>query len=296
MNIFSPKGYRVTEIDVERIELNPYQPRKLFDQGKLNELALSIKEVGLLQPLIVRKKAGKAGYYELIAGERRLRAAKIAGLKKVAAIIRDFDEDEAAQVALIENLQREDLNPVEEAMAFERLLHYFAWTQQELAQRLGKSQSAIANKIRLLKLPDSVLSHIALGRLTERHGRALLQLDNPLEMEAWAEEAIAGEYSVAYLQSAISEELGAGKDAAGDNAEKSIRQEGQMRAIFAEVEEVVEEKEIKKPRRVVFIRDVRIFVNTILKAFKTMQDAGIAADMLQEEEDDAYIFHIRVPK
>lgn len=169
------------EIETAQIKVNSYQPRKHFDQEKLAELARSIAEHGVLQPLIVRPVDG---CYELVAGERRLRAAKMVGLEKVPVVVKAFSPREVMEIALIENLQREDLNPMEEAEAYRRLLDDFSYTQEQLAERLGKSRSAVANTLRLLALHPAVRAEVAAGRLSEGHARAILAL--PLEKQPQA--------------------------------------------------------------------------------------------------------------
>ncbi|HHX73370.1 MAG TPA: ParB/RepB/Spo0J family partition protein [Firmicutes bacterium] len=166
------------DVATEEIELNPYQPRKSFDRERLEELARSVEQHGILQPLIVRARGRQ---YELVAGERRLRAAKIAGLKTVPVIIKSLSDREMMEIALIENLQREDLNPLEEAEAYKRLLEEFQYTQEQLAERVGKSRSAVANTLRLLTLHAAVRKELAAGNLSEGHARALLAL--PLEKQ-----------------------------------------------------------------------------------------------------------------
>jgi len=164
---------QITEIKVEKIKTNPFQPRQEFKQKEIEELAQSIDNFGLIQAIIVRKIEGG---YELIAGERRLRAAKFLGKEVIPAVIKDFNDQEMAEIALIENLQRKDLNFLEEAQAYQRLLDEFDLTQNELAARVSKSQSTIANKLRLLKLSINVRKEILAADLSERHGRALLKL------------------------------------------------------------------------------------------------------------------------
>jgi ParB family chromosome partitioning protein len=159
---------------LDEIQLNPYQPRSVFDEEKIEELASSIREKGVIQPLLVRKL--KSGY-QLIAGERRLRAAKSAGLRDVPIVIRETSEAELLEFSLIENLQREDLNPIEEAEAYKRLMKDFDYTQQRLAQVLGKNRATIANQLRLLKLPDMVKKSLAQGEITMGHARGLLGLN-----------------------------------------------------------------------------------------------------------------------
>jgi ParB family chromosome partitioning protein len=155
---------------------NPNQPRYTFDEESLLELAQSIKEHGIIQPLIATKKGDE---YELIAGERRLRAAKIAGLKTVPMIIRTYDEQQKLEIAVIENIQRHNLNPLEEAMAFQRLADDFNLTQEEVAKKMGKSRSAVANTLRLLNLPVEIKRGLVDGKITEGHARAILSVDNP---------------------------------------------------------------------------------------------------------------------
>ncbi len=172
-----------TEVEIHLVEPNPYQPRKEFSNEKLAELAESIKIHGIIQPLVVRDLNGK---YQLIAGERRLRAAKIAGLTAVPVVIRELTEQSMMEIALIENLQREDLNPIEEAEAYKRLMDEFNLTQEEIAKKVGRSRPAIANTLRLLNLPLEVQVDLAKGLLTMGHARALLSLGTPEEQkQAW---------------------------------------------------------------------------------------------------------------
>jgi ParB family transcriptional regulator, chromosome partitioning protein len=173
------------EVDINSIIANPYQPRKEFSDEKLNELAESIKVHGIIQPLIVREMDGK---YQLIAGERRFRAAKLIGLKDVPVVTRDMSDEAMMEVALVENLQREDLNPIEEADAYRRLMDEFHLTQDDIAKKVGKSRPAIANTLRLLNLPQEVQSDLATGTLTMGHARALLSLKTPDEQKrSWAQ-------------------------------------------------------------------------------------------------------------
>lgn len=168
----------ILDIDIELIEPNRYQPRQDFEKETLDELKDSIKQYGIIQPIIVRKKDSK---YEIIAGERRWRAAKEAKFKKIPCIVKEVDNKEAMKLALIENIQREDLNPIEEAYAFKGLMENYNLTQEEVAQAIGKSRSYIANSIRLLNLDDRVLKYIAEGKISSGHGRALLSLDDKEE-------------------------------------------------------------------------------------------------------------------
>lgn len=183
---------RNTLIEVSLIDIEPNrdQPRKSFDDKALSELANSIKEHGLLQPIIVKPLAG--GTYRIIAGERRWRASRMAGLSRVPVIIKDFDDREVMEVALIENLQREDLNPVEEAMGYRTLMESFGLTQEQVAVRVGKSRSAVANALRLLALDEKELELLKNGSLSAGHARAILMADDPLVREQLVEMALNG--------------------------------------------------------------------------------------------------------
>jgi ParB family transcriptional regulator, chromosome partitioning protein len=171
-----------SDIEIDRIALNPYQPRESIDQDRLRELADSIRMHGVLQPVLVRPKG--QGAYELVAGERRLRAAAAAGLTKVPATVRDLTDEQSLQVALIENIQREDINAIDAALAYKRLVDDFGMSQEELAVGLGKSRSAIANTLRLLNLPGSVRDDLRSGAITEGHARAILSLDGERDQVA----------------------------------------------------------------------------------------------------------------
>ena len=155
---------------------NRFQPREVFDERPLKELAVSIKEHGVIQPIIVRKVNDK---YEIIAGERRYKASALAGLTKIPAIIRDLDDKESSKVALLENLQRKNLNAIEEAKTYQKILEIDEMTQEELAKTMGKSQSAVANKLRLLSLPDEIQDALMKDKISERHARALLNIEDP---------------------------------------------------------------------------------------------------------------------
>ena len=170
----------IINIELKDIKANKKQPRKFFDNNKLNELAESVKEHGIIQPLILKKE--EKGY-SIIAGERRYRAAKIAELTEVPALIMDISDEKLLQVSLIENIQREDLNPIEEGLAYERLLKEFALTQEELSKTMGKSRTTITNTMRLLKLDDRVKEYVMEGVISEGHGRAILPLENETQYE-----------------------------------------------------------------------------------------------------------------
>lgn len=196
----APMGAVYAELPIERIAPNPRQPRVVFDEDALAELVHSIKEIGLLQPVVVRRAADG---YELIAGERRLRASKVAGLDEIPAIIRDTDDDDLLRDALLENLHRANLNALEEAAAYEQLLADFGCTQDELARRIGRSRPQVSNTLRLLKLPANVQRRVAAGVLSAGHARALLSLDSPETMDALAQRIVAEGLSVRSVEEII---------------------------------------------------------------------------------------------
>lgn len=201
-----PMDGAVVEIDINKIEPNREQPRRLFDETALEELAQSLKNFGMIQPIIV-KKAAEGDFYELVAGERRFRAAKIAGLLKLPAIIKELDNGQAFEIALIENLQREDLNPLEEAESYRRLNQEFHMSQEQIAQRVGKSRSAVTNAMRLLQLDSRVREFVLENKLSGGHARTLLMVpDGEMQFEL-AEKIIEEGYSVRAVEALVKEEM-----------------------------------------------------------------------------------------
>ncbi|MGH9364749.1 MAG: ParB/RepB/Spo0J family partition protein [Thermoanaerobaculia bacterium] len=183
----------VQELPIDSIVANPWQPRKTFDDNSLRDLSQSLKRSGVLQPVVVRRKGEQ---FQIVVGERRWRAAKMAGLSHIPAVIREASDAETLELALVENLLREDLNPMEEGEAYQRLLTEFAWTQDQLGQRVGKDRSSVANCLRLLKLPELIQADLRAGRLTMGHARALLSLASPAEQLKLREEILAHSWSV----------------------------------------------------------------------------------------------------
>lgn len=220
------------EVPIEQIEANPHQPRKDFDFKSLDELAASIKASGVIQPVIVRRSG--AGY-QLIAGERRWRAARQAGLDRIPAIVRDATDAQSLELALVENVLREDLNPIEEAEAYQKLLAQFGWIQEELAQRIGRDRSSIANSLRLLRLPDEIQADLRSGRLTMGHARALLALPTAAEQLRLRAEILANDWSVRATEDSIR----AGEELAhrrGLAPKKGRRRSTELAALEAELQ------------------------------------------------------------
>ena len=190
----------LVEVAIDQIEPNPNQPRKSFESSSLDDLAASIRNSGVIQPVVVRRLGSG---YQLIAGERRWRAARQAGLERIPAIVREATDAESLELALIENLLREDLNPMEEAEAYRNLLAQFSWTQEQLAQRIGRDRTSIANALRLLRLPDEIQADLRGGRLTMGHARALLALTTTAEQLKLRDEILAHDWSVRATEDSI---------------------------------------------------------------------------------------------
>ena len=218
----------VITVRLTEVVPNREQPRKRFDEASIEELAASIREHGIVTPLLVQKK-GK--YYELIAGERRWRAAKLAGLKKVPVLLRTFSEEQAAEIALIENIQRENLNAMEEALAFRRLQEEFSLRQEDIAKRVSRSRSAITNSLRLLKLEENVQTMLAEGKLSMGHARALLSLENPEQQRVTAAEVAAKDLSVRETEKLVRRLLTPAKPA------KTKARNEQLKSIYRDLEE-----------------------------------------------------------
>lgn len=278
-----PKDKQIQEIELDKIIPNPYQPRHTFSEDSINELAQTLQEQGLLQPIVLREHEGSEDQYEIIAGERRYRAAKLLGWEKISAIVEDMDDDKVASLAIIENLQREDLNPIDEAQAYVKLMETNDLTQSELAKQVGKSQSYIANKIRLLKLSDKLQKLLINGTLTQRHGRALLGLD-PADQERAAEIIIADNLNVKET-----EEMA--KDIDGYLAAKQARIEAELAAKQAAEQEAKKAAKPKKEKTVVRTRptkDFKVQINTIKKAIKMAKDSGMEVKYTEDREKDSY--------
>ena len=265
MRLNTKTDQKIKQIPVQYIVPNKSQPRAEFSVYELQELADSIRANGVLQPLTVRKRSAQE--YELVTGERRLRASKLAGLTTVPCILISCDDERAAVLALLENLQRVDLGPFEEAEGICRLIATWGVTQEEAARRLGKKQSTIANKLRLLKLTEPEREMIVKTGLTERHARALLRIqDDSLRISA--------------LQQIIEKNL-------------NVKQTEEF---ISRLLEHLEMREKKISKRTVVIKDVRIFMNTIQKAVSTMRLSGIPAVTAQNETDDYIECVVRIPK
>ncbi|WP_455662670.1 nucleoid occlusion protein [Pradoshia sp.] len=254
----------VHELPIHSISPNRFQPRSIFVDEKINELAQTIETHGIIQPIVVREL--QEGRYEIIAGERRFRAVSKLGWATIPAIINNLSDTETASVALIENLQREELSPIEEAYAYSQLIELHQLTQEGLANQLGIGQSTVANKLRLLKLPETVQSAVMSKQITERHARSLIPLKN------------------AELQDKLVEEI----------IEKGLN----VKQTEERVNKLLSKDSEKKPRsiRKAFSKDMRIAVNTIRQSMTMVKDNGINLDSEETEFDDFYQITIRIPK
>ncbi|WP_248929322.1 nucleoid occlusion protein [Paenibacillus hamazuiensis] len=251
----------VKNVPVKEIVPSPYQPRTIFDDERIDELCQTIKTHGVIQPVVVRVRNNK---FELIAGERRWRAVTKLGLDTIPAIVREFNDSQAASIALIENLQREGLTAIEEAAAYQQLIDLHNLTQESLAQRLGKSQSTIANKIRLLQLCEPVKAALMERKISERHARALLSLEKEEEQIKVLEDIISKELNVKQTEARIAFLKEAAKN--------------------------------KKSRRVSFSKDVRLALNTIRQSVDMVSSSGLKIDTSEKDFEDHYEIVIKIPK
>lgn len=263
----------IITLRIDELSPSPVQPRRHFDGEALGELSASIKNYGILNPLTVRLRGGK---YELVAGERRLRAARMAGLREVPCILLDVNTEDAGLIALVENLQRKDLDFIEEAAGISQLIRMFGLSQEEAARRIGKSQSAVANKLRLLRLPSDILDALRSNGLTERHGRALLRLPDDEQRRAALAFILANSLTVAATDAYIDALLSPPEEAPAPEA--------------------APEPEKRPPRRTFVLKDVRVFLNTLTHSIDLMKQGGIDAGFRREETDDSLILTISIPK
>nr|WP_325181863.1 ParB/RepB/Spo0J family partition protein [uncultured Oscillibacter sp.] len=254
---------RVLRLGVETIRPNPRQPRRLFDEGALRELAASIRRHGVVQPLVVRRRSDG---WELVAGERRLRAARLAGLEAVPCVEAEVDERESALLALVENLQRRDLHYFEEAAAISAYLRQTGATQEEAAAELGRSASAVANKLRLLRLSPACQALLLEKGLTERHARCLLRLEDEEERLTAARRAAERGWNVAQTEQYVERRL----------------QELQAAAPAG--------------RRTYILKDVRLFLNSVDRGLRIVREAGVEAKCLREDTDEEIVMTIRIPR
>ncbi|WP_240662967.1 nucleoid occlusion protein [Acidilutibacter cellobiosedens] len=252
-------------IPIKFIKPNPYQPRKNFNKRALEELSQSIKTYGLIQPISVRKLCNES--YELIAGERRLRASEMAELEKIPAIIVNYKDKDSAMVALIENLQREDLNFIEEAEGYNNLIKDHNFTQQELAEKLGRNQSTIANKLRILKLPDDIKKELLENNLTERHARALLRLPDDEYRRKTLEKIIKSDFTVKKTEKLIDD-------------------------ILNDLTKV----ESEKKQNIKSLINVRIYLNTIKNAYNAIKNSGVNAKYTEKDMGEYLEVTVRIPK
>lgn len=259
---------RLVYLPTEKIIPCFSQPRKSFDEAKLYELAASIKENGILQPITVRKKDGEK--YEIVAGERRFRAARLVGLSRVPCIIRSYTDEQAFVLSVIENIQRNNLTFFEEAMSFEKLIRDYGYTQEEVAAKVGKTQSAVANKLRLLKLDENLRSIISENGLTERHARCLLRLNGTELREKAIKEIISGSLNVAQTEALI--------------------------LSYSEEHKKEEKKSGKSRRCVKLFKDMRIFSSTINQTINMIRKTGLPVTADKKETDSFIEYTIRVEK
>lgn len=259
----------VVQIPVDQISPNPFQPRTVFNDEKIQELAQTIRTHGIIQPIVVRKNENNN--YEIIAGERRWRAVQTLGWDNISAIIRDMNDTETASVALIENLQREELTAIEEANAYKKLIELHSLTQEALAQRLGKSQSTIANKLRLLNLPDEVQDALLNKELTERHARALITLKSEEDQIAVLNKIKEEQLNVKQTEELINDMNNPQAEEEGEKKKKRIKLKG-------------------------INKDIRIALNTIRQSLHMVSDTGLKVETEEEDLEEFYQITIKIPK
>ena len=268
-----PKNKQVQDIELSKIKPNSYQPRHEFSEESIRELATTLDKDGLLQPIIVREKGDE---YEIVAGERRLRAAKHLAWEKIPAIVNNMDDSQAASLALIENLQREDLNPIDEAQAYNNLMKLNNLTQTTLAQNIGKSQSYVANKLRLLKLTPKVQSYLASGEISPRHGRCLVGLSEK-DQSRVLDEILAHNLNVSDTEKIVKnvEQYFTGKNAMDKEKEQAERTRRAANRIP---------------------KDLKVQINTIKKAIKLAQQSGIKVKFKENNDPDDYMITIELKR
>lgn len=288
---------RVIYLPVNELHPNPSQPRTQFAQEGLEELAASIREHGILQPLSVRRRT--SGGFELISGERRLRAARLAELRQVPCIVVTATDVESSLLALVENLQRRDLDYIEEAAALQQLISTFHLSQEEAAKRVGKSQSAVANKLRLLRLAPELRETLRKEGLSERHARALLRLSEDARPDALAHilaEGLNVAQTDAYIDALISApEPPAPEEAAPPEEAAAVVLPEAQAPVKAE-DTVNRPHRARRKRPTIYIKDIRLFLNTLNRGLETMKQSGLGADCDREETEESLILTIRIPK
>ncbi|WP_225048396.1 nucleoid occlusion protein [Lacticaseibacillus kribbianus] len=280
----APAATVVQDIPLSAIVPNRFQPRKVFSADAIAELAATIKDHGLLQPIVVREYA--PGHYEIIAGERRFRAMQSLAFEKAPAIVQKMTDAESASMALVENLQREGLSPIEEAQAYVELMKLNDLTQQGLAAQMGKSQSFVANKLRLLKLSEPVQTAILNGELSERHGRELLRCDD-YQQQLLLHDILANGLTVAETHAAVEALL---------NPEPLVTPEPEVMPEPATEPDDKAEKPAPKKRKMIKSKDTRMAVNTLKKSVAMIKQSGVKAKVTEEETADGYRFIVELPK
>lgn len=263
-------GTVIEQVNIERVRPNPYQPRKKFNKVAIEELALSIEEYGVLQPIAVKRMNN--GFFELIAGERRVKAAKLAGKTTIPAMVMEVLDEDSAIIALIENIQREDLNFFEEAEGYASLMNDYGFTQEQVAKKVGKNQSTIANKIRLLRLPKEVKEFIVQNDLTERHARALLKIPEQEIQMALLRRIIGKDLRVKDTEELVERVLDKLIDGGSDKADEEIN------------------------RNIRGTINYRIYVNTIKNAYRAIIESGIQAEYSQKDSGEYIEVLVKIPK